>query len=79
MLSAYRLLGSPDVLIVQADVSQEEGCKHAVDTSLRHFRRRKSHASFDFSLFVVRILVSLHLRRVCSVKTFNSTISVALD
>ncbi|GAQ81049.1 short chain dehydrogenase reductase [Klebsormidium nitens] len=34
-----RRLGSPDVLVVQADVSQEEGCKQAVDTTLRHFRR----------------------------------------
>jgi hypothetical protein len=42
-----RFLGSPDVLIVQADAAEEEQCKYAVEATVKHFRRRMTLLSFS--------------------------------
>lgn len=38
-----REIGSPDVLMIQADVSEVEDCKRIVDETMDHFGRCKSY------------------------------------
>lgn len=41
MAERARDLGSPDVLVIRADVSKVEDCRRVVDQTMNHFGRSK--------------------------------------
>lgn len=47
-----RELGSPEVIVIQADVTQVDDCRRLVDETMNHFQRRTLFLFLCFSRFV---------------------------
>jgi hypothetical protein len=44
-----RIFGSPDVVVVQADVQKESDCKAIIDCAIKHFEIREyGHCNFEW-------------------------------
>ena len=48
-------LGSPEVIVIRADVSKDEECKQFVNETVNHFGRCKCTMSFYFELNLLHI------------------------
>ena len=49
-----RELGSPEVIVIRANVSKDEECKHFIDETVKHFGRCKCIMCFCFGLICCR-------------------------
>ena len=58
MANKARELGSPEVIVVRADVSKVEECKQFVDETVNYFGRCKCMMCFHFSIVFVEIFLN---------------------